>query len=200
MKDLFQSENQVFNSTRLLVLLKDWAGPFFPSSKMFWSIYLSFSLLNYAALSLHLNTNVWPVQKRGSSFSNNKYIGTSALSGGERLGRPNLSPTKIFLSFYLSFQSFGLCNSLNVSEQFWMTYSKVKIKFSIYKFIGTFTLWGGERLGRPILPPPPPPPPSIMLGSFILLFSLSVFVTLWLYLNNFEWPVPKWDQVFKPTS
>ena len=35
MKDLHQSENQVFNPTRLLVLLhcwvgKDWAGPFFP--------------------------------------------------------------------------------------------------------------------------------------------------------------------------
>ena len=34
-KDLYQSENQVFNPTRLLVLLhcwvgKDWAGPFFP--------------------------------------------------------------------------------------------------------------------------------------------------------------------------
>ena len=35
MKDLYQSENQVFNPTRLLVLLhcwvgKDWAGQFFP--------------------------------------------------------------------------------------------------------------------------------------------------------------------------
>ena len=40
MKDLFQSENQVFNPKRLLVLLhcwvgKDWAGPFFPPSKIF---------------------------------------------------------------------------------------------------------------------------------------------------------------------
>ena len=39
MKDLYQSENQVFNPTRLLVLLhcgvgKDWAGPFFPPSKI----------------------------------------------------------------------------------------------------------------------------------------------------------------------
>ena len=44
--------------------------------------------------------------------------------------------------------------------------------------IGTSTLLGGERVGRPILSPPPPPPPSIMLGSFNLLFSLSVYVTL----------------------
>ena len=40
MKDLYQSENQVFNPTRLLVLLhcwvgKDWAGPLFPPPKSF---------------------------------------------------------------------------------------------------------------------------------------------------------------------
>ena len=91
------SKREVFNPTRLLVLLhcwvgKDWAGPFFPSSKMYWSIYLSFSLLNYVALSLHLNTNERPVPKRESSFQTNKFIGTSTLSGGERLGQPNLSP------------------------------------------------------------------------------------------------------------
>ena len=39
MKDLFQSENQVFSPTRLLVLLHCWVGenfssPFFPSSKI----------------------------------------------------------------------------------------------------------------------------------------------------------------------
>ena len=44
MKDLYQSENQVFNPTRLLVLLhcwvgKDWAGPFFSPSKIFRSFY-----------------------------------------------------------------------------------------------------------------------------------------------------------------
>ena len=31
---------------------------------------------------------------------------------------PIFPPSKIFISFYLSFQSFGLCNSLNVSKQF----------------------------------------------------------------------------------
>ena len=200
MKDLFQSENQVFNPTRLLVLLhflggKDWVGPFFPSCEMYWSIYLSFSLLNYAALSLHLNTNVWPVQKRESSFQTSNILVLLHCRMGKDWACPIFPPSKLFLSFYLSFQSFGLCNSLNVSKQFWMTYSKVRIKFLTYKFIGTSTLWGGERLGRPILWPP-----SIMFGSFNLLSSLSVYVTLWLYLNNFEWPIPKRDQVFKPTS
>ena len=55
--------------------------------------------------------------------------------------------------------------------------------------------WVGKDWGRPILPPPPPP--SIMLGSFNLLFSRLVYVTLWLYLNNFEWPIPKWKSSFQ---
>ena len=61
MKDLYQSENQVFNPTRLLVLLhcnvgKDWAGPFFPPSKMFRSFSLSSRLLDYVILLLYLNS------------------------------------------------------------------------------------------------------------------------------------------------
>ena len=57
MKDLYQSENQVFNPTRLLVLLhcwvgKDWAGPFFPPlpSIMLGSFNLLFSLSVYVTL------------------------------------------------------------------------------------------------------------------------------------------------------
>ena len=61
MKDLYQSENQVFNPTILLVLLhcgvgKDWAGQFFPPSKMFESFYLSSRLLDYVILLLYLNS------------------------------------------------------------------------------------------------------------------------------------------------
>ena len=61
MKDLYQSKNQVFNPTRLLVLLhygvgKNWAGPFFPPSKMLGSFYLSSRLLDYVILLLYLNS------------------------------------------------------------------------------------------------------------------------------------------------
>ena len=41
-KSSFQSNKIIATST--LLGGKDWAGPFFPSSKMYWSIYLSFSL------------------------------------------------------------------------------------------------------------------------------------------------------------
>ena len=79
MKDLYQSENQVFNPTRLLVLLhcwvgKDWAGPFFPPSKIFWSFYWSVSLSAYVTLSLYLNTYEWPIPKRESSFQTKHFF------------------------------------------------------------------------------------------------------------------------------
>ena len=61
MKDLYQSENQVLNPTRLFVHLhcgvgKDWAGPFFPPSKMFGSFYLSSRHLDYVILLLYLTS------------------------------------------------------------------------------------------------------------------------------------------------
>ena len=63
MKDLYQRENQVFNPTRLLVLLhcwvgKDWAGPFPPplqNLQIFLLISYNCSLSVYVTLSLYLN-------------------------------------------------------------------------------------------------------------------------------------------------
>ena len=57
MKELYQSENQVFNPTRLLVLLhclvgKDWAGPFFPPSKIFRSFYWSVTIVVFRFMLL----------------------------------------------------------------------------------------------------------------------------------------------------
>ena len=172
----FQS-NKIIGTSALLGG-KDWAGQFFHSSKMYWSIYLSFSLLNYAALSLHLNTNVWPVQKRESSFQTTSILVLLHCQVGKDWAGPIFPPSKIFLSFYLSFQFFGLCSSLNVSKQFWMTYSKVRIKFSNLQVYWYFYFVGWGKTGP--AHSSPPPPPSIMFGSFNLLFSLSVYVTLWL--------------------
>ena len=101
-------------------------------------------------------------------------------------------------SSYLSIYLFSLLDYATLwmyLNNFELPIPKWELSFLTYNFIGTSTLSDGERLGRPILPPP-----SIMFGSFNLFFSLSVYVTFWLYLNNFEWPIPKRDQVFKPTS
>ena len=65
MKDLYQSENQVFNPTRLLVLLHCWVGKtgpahsFPPPSIMLGSFNLLFSLSVYVTLSLYLRDSVW---------------------------------------------------------------------------------------------------------------------------------------------
>ena len=61
MNDRFQRENQVFKPNILFVLLhcgvgKDWAGPFFPPSKMLGSFFLSSRLLDYVILLLYLNS------------------------------------------------------------------------------------------------------------------------------------------------
>ena len=102
--------------------------------------------------------------------------------GGERLDQPNLSPSKMFLSFYLSLQSFGLCNPLNVSEHFWMTYSKVRIKFSnlqhywYFYFVG----WGKTGPAHSF-----PPPKCLNLSIYCLVFwFILLFDCIWTILNN----------------
>ena len=57
MKELYKSENQVFNPSRLLVLLhcwvgKEWAGPFFPPSKNFRSFYWSVTIVVFRFMLL----------------------------------------------------------------------------------------------------------------------------------------------------
>ena len=144
MKDLYQSENQVFNPTRLLVLLhcwvgKDWAGPFFPPSKIFWSFYWSVSLSAYVTLSLYLNTYEWPkrFQRENQVFKPNNFFVLLHCGVGKDWAGPFFPPPPpplqnvlIFLSI---FQSFSLCYSLTVSEDLWMTHSKEIIKFSNQK-------------------------------------------------------------------
>ena len=137
MKELYQSENQVFNPTRLLVLLhcwvgKDWAGQFFHPSKIFRSFYLSVTIV-------------------------------------------------VFRFMLLFHCILTLMNDL---------LPKRESSFQTKHFICTATLWGGERLGRPILSPPPPPPsPLLNVLIFLLIFqsfSLSVNVILLMYLKTYE--------------
>ena len=171
---------------------KDWVGPFFPPppSIMLGSFYLSSRLLDYVILLLYLNS-LDLYQAENQVF---KPTHLFVIVGWGKTGPAHSFPSpKSFECFVFRFMLL-FHSILTFMKNLYQSENQVFNPTRLY--IGTSTLLVGERLGRPILPPPP----SIMLKSFNLLFSLSVYVTLWLYLNNFEWPIPKRDQVFKPTS
>ena len=116
MKDLYQSENQVFNPIRLLVLLhcglgKDWVGPFFPPSKMFGSFYISSRLLDYVFLLLYLNSlNLY--QAENQVF---KPTSLFVIVGWGKTGPAHSSPLLYLWIFLLIVSSLGLCYSFTVS-------------------------------------------------------------------------------------
>ena len=101
--DLNQAENQVFKPTSLFIIV-GWGktGPAHSFPLLNLSIfYWSFRLSVYVTLSLYFNIYERPIPKWESSFQSNKIIGTSTLLGGERLGRPILSPLQNLLIFLL---------------------------------------------------------------------------------------------------
>ena len=158
---------------RLLVLLhcgvgKDWAGPFSPPPphKMFWSFFLSFSLLEYTTLSLYLNTYEWSIPMRESSFQTNKFIGNCGV--GKDWAGPFFPPSKIFRSFdwTLSFSVY-VTLSLYLNTYEW-PFPKRESSFQTKQFICTATLWGGERVSLLVIPPPKCSNLCIFLSELIL--------------------------------
>ena len=154
MKDIFKSENQVFNPTRLLVLLhcgvgKNWAGPFFPPSLIFRSsidrFVFPFMLLFYSILTFMKDL----YQSENQVFNPTRLLVLLHCGVGKDWAGPFFPPSNMFRSFYLS--------SRLLDYVILLLYLKWELSLLSYKFIGTSPLWGGERLGRPILSLPPPP-------------------------------------------
>ena len=129
--------------------------------------------------------------KQRIKFSNQQVYSYFYIVGWGKTGPAQFSPLQNVPIFLFIFSSFGLCNSLNVSEHFWMTYSKVRIKFSNLQVYWYFYIVGWGKTG-----PAQFFPPSKMFLSFYLSFRLLEFATLWMYLNTFEWPIPKWELSF----
>ena len=71
-------------------------------------------------------------------------------------------------------------------------YTKVRIKFSIQQDYWYFYIVGWGKTG-----PAHSFPPSKIFCSFYWSVSLSVYVTLSLYLNTYEWPIPKRESSFQ---
>ena len=172
---------------------KNWADPFFPPSKMLGSFYSSSRLLDYVILLLYLNS-LDLYQAENQVF---KPTSLFVIVGWGKTGPAHSFPLLNLSIFYWSFCfRFTLLfhSILTFMKDLYQSENQV---FNSTKLLVLLHCWVGKDWAGPFFPPPPP---SIMLGSFNLLFSLSVYVTLWLNLNNFEWPIPKRDQVFKPTS
>ena len=163
---------------------ENWAGPFFPPSKMLGSFYLSFRLLDYVILLLYLNS-LDLYQAENQVF---KPTSLFVIVGWGKTGPAHSFPLLNLSIFYWSFRlSVYVTLSLyfNIYER---PIPKWESSFQSNKIIGTSTLLGGERLGRPNLSP------LQNLQIFLLISyncSLSVYVTLSLYLK-------RENQVFKP--
>ena len=153
---------------------------------MLGSFYLSSRLLDYVILLLYLNS-LDLYQAENQVFQTNTFICNCRV--GKDWAGPFYPPYLILRSsidrfvfwFMLLFHSIlTFMKDLYQSEN--QVFNPTRLLVLLHCWVGKEwagpffpTLLGGERVGRPILSPPPP---SIMLGSFNLLFSLSVYVTL----------------------
>ena len=178
LNDLFQREikflNQQVNSYFYIV---GWGktGPAhsFPPPKCWDFFYLSSRLLDYVILLLYLNSlDLIILPSRESSFQANKFICNCRV--GKDWAGPFFPPSLIFRSsidrfvfrFMLLFHSI-----LTFMKDLYQSENQV---FNPTRLLVLLHCWEGKELAGPFFPPPP----SIMLGSFNLLFSLSVYVTL----------------------
>ena len=121
MKDLYQSENQVFNPTRLLVLLHCWVGKTgpahsFPPLKSFDlsidQLVFRFMLLFHCILT-PLNDRF---QRENQVFKPNILFVLLHCGVGKDWAGSFFPPLQNVLIFLFIFQSFSLCYYFTVSE------------------------------------------------------------------------------------
>ena len=140
------------------------------------SFYLSSRLLDYVILLLYLNS-LDLYQAENQVFQTNKFICNCRV--GKDWAGQFFPPSLIFRSSIdrFVFQFMLLFHSiLTFMKDLYQIENQV---FNPTRLLVHLHCWvGKDCAGLFFPPPPPPPPPSIMLGSFNLLFSLSVYVTL----------------------
>ena len=139
---------------------------------MLGSFYLSSRLLDYVIFLLHQNS-LDLYQAENQVF---KPTSLFVIVGWGKTGPAHsFPPPKSFdlsidqLVFRLMLLFHGILTLMNDRFQ-----REIESSFQTKHFICTATLWGGERLGRLILPPPPPPPPPPTKCSDLSIY-LSVF-------------------------
>ena len=190
---------------------KIWAGPFFPPPPPLQNVtsFLSLCLYNLFTVSELSWLKYFKEKFKFTNFAKCLAIWFFEKVGWGKTRPAHSFPPLLFsnLSIYLSVFRFNLllhciwtlmivlsqgefklrkhlanCMfllSLNVSEHFC---PKWELSFLTYTFIGTSTLWGGERLGRPILSHPPK---CLDLSIYCLVFRfMLLFDCIWTILND----------------
>ena len=191
--DLYQAENQVSKPPSLFVILhcgvgKNWAGPFFPPSKMLESFYLSSRLLDYVILLLYLNS-LDLHQAENQVFKPTSLFVILHCGVGKNWAGPLFPPSKMLGSFYLSSRRLDyviLLLYLN-SVDLYQAENQVFKPTSLFVILhcGVGKNWAGPFF-----------PPSKMLDSFYLSSRLLDYVILLLYLNSLDLHQAE-NQVFK---
>ena len=165
LNDLFQKEIKFLNQqVNWYFYIVGWGktGPAhsFPPSEMLGSFYLSSRLLDYVILLLYLNS-LDLHQAENQVFKPTLLF---VIVGWGKTGPAHFFPLLNLSIFYWSFRlSVYITLSLyfNIYER---TIPKWESSFQSNKIIGTSTLWGVEKLGRPIFSP--------LQNGWILLFIL----------------------------
>ena len=157
---------------------KDWAGPFFPPSLIFRSSIYRF-LFRFLLLFHSILTFMKELyQSENQVFNPTRLLVLLHCWVRERVGRPILSPSKIFRSFYLSvtivvfrFMLLFHCILTLMNDLFQRENQvfKPNILF-VLLHCGVGKDWAG-----PFFPPPPPPPKRWDLSIYPLGFWIMLF-------------------------
>ena len=131
---------------------KNWAGPFFPPSKMLGSFYLSSRLLDYVILLLYLNT-LDLYQAENQVFQTNTFICNCRV--GKDWAGPFFPPSLIFRSsidrfvfrFMLLFHSI-----LTFMKDLYQSENQV---FNPTRLLVLLHCWVGKDWAGQFFPPPP---------------------------------------------
>ena len=116
--------------------------------------------------------------------------------GGERLGRPILSPLDYFLTFLFISQSLGLTYSCTVSEHSWL--SCPKEKFKLRKHLANCMFLLNSGVGKDWAGPFFPPLHWVLTFQFICQFLVST--TLTLNLNTHDWHISRRNSSYKHSA
>ena len=142
---------------------KNWAGPFFPPSKMLGSFYLSSRLLDYVILLLYLNS-LDLYQTENQVFQTNTFICNCRV--GKDWAGPFYPPSLIFRSSIDRFV-FWFMLLFHSILTFMKDLYQVRIKFSIQQDYWYFYIVGWGKSG-PANSFPPPPLHNAWIFQFIV--------------------------------